>query len=227
MILDSHIHLNALKKADLIIHNAEALSFKLLVATIDHADYLQASARFSRSSIATIGCGLHPWYANKIDLNEDYAYSIKQASLISEVGLDFSKKHKASALRQISLLDEVFKICSCGDKTISLHSVKASDVMIELLKKYNLPSSCTIIFHSYNGSSKELHEAIRLGCFFSIGSRMLNTRQGREYIKIIPENRTLLETDAPQPGKTFESIDDIKKELISVSRQIKTIRSSK
>ncbi len=224
MILDSHIHLTSLPCADEIIHDEKVQSFKFLAATVDHSDYKQAIDRFDGFANIIIGCGLHPWYIPKITLNDEYASIMREAPLLSEIGLDFSHNYKTHAQAQIAQLEKIFSVCSERERVFSLHSVKAGDILVGLLKKYDVCEKSTVIFHSYNGSSNELHEAIQMGCYFSVGSRMLNSRQGQHYIKIIPENRILLETDAPQKNKTYNSVEDLKHELMSVAYQIKQIK---
>lgn len=54
-----------------------------------------------------------------------------------------------------------------------------------------------MIFHWFSGASDDLHRAIKLGCFFSVGPRMLASRRGREYARQIPVSQLLLETDMP------------------------------
>ena len=49
----------------------------------------------------------------------------------------------------------------------------------------------------FSGASDDLHRAIKLGCFFSVGPRMLASRRGREYARQIPVSQLLLETDMP------------------------------
>lgn len=39
-----------------------------------------------------------------------------------------------------------------------------------------------------------------MGCWFSVGERMLATKRGRAYVQSIPSDRLLLETDAPPVG---------------------------
>ena len=55
----------------------------------------------------------------------------------------------------------------------------------------------TVIFHWFSGSGDELVRARKAGCYFSVNEMMLATRRGRAYAKQIPEDRLLLETDAP------------------------------
>ena len=54
-----------------------------------------------------------------------------------------------------------------------------------------------MIFHWFSGTSDDLHRAVELGCFFSVGPRMLASRRGREYARQIPLGQLLLETDMP------------------------------
>ncbi|MFR5093152.1 MAG: TatD family hydrolase [Adlercreutzia equolifaciens] len=51
--------------------------------------------------------------------------------------------------------------------------------------------------HWFSGTSDDLHRAVKLGCLFSVGPRMLASRRGREYARQIPLGQLLLETDMP------------------------------
>ena len=57
---------------------------------------------------------------------------------------------------------------------------------------------CACILHWFSGDGDELHRAVRAGCYFSVGPRMVATKRGREYAKQIPLDRLLLETDDPE-----------------------------
>ncbi|MCI8468231.1 MAG: hypothetical protein HFJ75_01800 [Eggerthellaceae bacterium] len=68
------------------------------------------------------------------------------------------------------------------------------------------PAGHAVIFHWFSGTSQELARARDLGCFFSVGPRMLATRRGRAYAHDLPLDRLVLETDAPsRPGELLSA----------------------
>ena len=121
--------------------------------------------------------------------------------------MDASPKHvpPGSLDIQLSAFRTICRVCAespdpAAPKILSLHSVKAASLIMDILDEYDCLRTCRCIFHWFTGSSDELNHAIRSGCMFSVNEMMLNTRRGREYARQIPEDRLLLETDLP-PGE--------------------------
>ena len=83
-------------------------------------------------------------------------------------------------------------------RVFSFHAVRGADVIMDMLEEYELLEDNTIIFHWFSGSSAQLKRARDLGCFFSVNAFMLQTKRGREYAKVIPLDRLLIETDLPE-----------------------------
>lgn len=82
-------------------------------------------------------------------------------------------------------------------KLISIHAVNAAAAALDALEQAGAFALHHVIFHWFSGTSDDLHRAIELGCFFSVGPRMLASRRGREYARQIPLEQLLLETDMP------------------------------
>lgn len=149
------------------------------------------------------GLGIHPWWIpeDKENVNQllnDFDGAFSGAKVIGEVGLDFSRHHLHAAENQKEALSFIFRRCADrGGFVLSLHCVQAYSEMFDLFKQTKVLSCCTGIFHWFSGSSQDLIQAIEGGCYFSISKRMLSSKRGKEYVKAIPEDRLLLETDAP------------------------------
>lgn len=126
-------------------------------------------------------------------------------TLIGEVGLDFGGNHSNTRDEQLAMFDAIASwAAEQSDKLLSIHAVKASKEAFDILEQTGAVKSCTCVFHWFTGPSDLLKRALQAGCYFSCGPRMLATGKGREYVKAIPENRLLLETDAPpQQGVTY------------------------
>lgn len=82
-------------------------------------------------------------------------------------------------------------------KLISIHAVNAATAALDALEQQGTLARHQVIFHWFSGTSDDLQRAVGLGCFFSVGPRMLASRRGREYARQIPVDQLLLETDMP------------------------------
>ena len=158
------------------------------------------------------GLGIHPWWIpeDKENVNQllnDFDGVFSGTKVIGEVGLDFSRLHLHTAENQKEALSFIFRRCAdWGGFVLSLHCVQAYSEMFDLFKQTKVLSCCTGIFHWFSGSSQDLMQAIESDCYFSISKRMLSSKRGKEYVKAIPEDRLLLETDAPHVPIQDEAI---------------------
>ena len=129
-----------------------------------------------------------------------------EAPLVGEVGLDFSPARSDAAGNQAQVR-ALTRICGAaavgagggpaGQRAISLHAVRSAGACLDVLEATGAAARCRCVMHWFSGSSDELGRALRLGCSFSVGERMLGTRRGREYAHQLPAARLLLETDLP------------------------------
>lgn len=184
------------------------------------------------------GLGIHPWWIpeDKENVNQllnDFDGALSGAKVIGEVGLDFSRHHLHTAENQKEALSFIFRRCvDRGGFVLSLHCVQAYSEMFDLFKQTKVLSCCTGIFHWFSGSSQDLMQAIEGGCYFSISKRMLSSKRGKEYVKAIPEDRLLLETDAPHVPIQDEAIpvtscsfEQVQEELQETFRLLAELRN--
>ena len=147
---------------------------------------------------------------------------------IGEVGLDFGWRHQNTRAVQEKMFGSIAAWAGQrGDKLLSIHSIKSSQQVIDILNRTGALSTCTCIFHWYTGPSDLLKRAIEAGCYFSCGLRMLDTKKGREYVKAIPVNRILLETDAPPKRNTPYPYAELRRDLERAADAVATIKGPK
>lgn len=77
---------------------------------------------------------------------------------------------------------------------MSIHSRNAENEVISILKKNKVKLA---VFHWYTGNIDRIKEIIDLGYYFSVNSKMLQSKRGLNIIKSIPLDRILIETDGP------------------------------
>ena len=149
-------------------------------------------------------------------------------AFIGEVGLDFGWRHLHTRPLQEALLACVASwAVQSGGKLISLHSIQAARETLDILEAAGALGSCTCVFHWFSGPSDQLKRAIEAGCYFSCGARMLASGKGREYVKAIPPERLLLETDAPPAEGARYSYDELRESLEAAAEAISAIKGER
>ena len=150
---------------------------------------------------------------------------VDETRFIGEIGLDLGKHHVAAHDAQLAAFEGIARLCAeRGGKVVSLHSVHAARETLDVLEATGALDACTCIFHWFSGPSDQLKRAIQAGCLFSVGKRMLATGKGREYVKAIPADRLLLETDYPPQRGQACAYADLREQLESVANAIAAIK---
>ena len=213
MMWDMHIHLDFFQNAVQAAEDAAISGLGMFAVTVTPQGYQKITANLRKSENIMIGVGLHPGWAadgkcGRADA-EKAADLIQNTRFVGEIGLDASPKHvpEGSLSKQTEIFEIICQACSGtdfpeGKRILSVHSVKAGTLTLDILERSGCLDKCCCIFHWFTGSSDELNRAVRSGCMFSVNEMMLRTRRGREYVRQLPANRLLLETDLP-PGQNI------------------------
>lgn len=225
MIYDIHCHLDFSPEG---VHAAQQLHGRVAAVsnTVTPEGFQAAADAFAASGNVHIGLGLHPWQAEAPDFArqlEAFEALAPQCPFVGEVGLDFSARRTATREQQCAAFDRVVRACTepCAAASpsaggiVSIHAVQAVDQVIDAFDRVGALGSLTepasvggraLVLHSFNGTSDQLHRAVRAGFFFSVGPRLLATKRGRAYVRAIPDSRLLLETDLPaHAGEAFSA----------------------
>lgn len=202
---------------------------------IDPRDFAAAKKRASRYPNIIAGVGLHPWWladgrCGPAEVNL-LCEIVAQERYIGEVGLDFSARFAGREPLQIQALD---RLCDAlvqhplAERVISIHAVRSAGTVLDILESHGLlipsPDSPAIIFHWFSGTSDELVRARNAGCYFSVNERMLASKRGREYVRQIPLDRLLLETDAPAEANAEISAQSLIRSLESTSEHVASLK---
>jgi TatD DNase family protein len=195
--IDFHCHLDIYPNfPDLIAECEKRQIFTLAVTTTPrawHRNYgLAKPTKYIQAAL-----GLHPQIVSQFSHEVDILCElIPQARYIGEIGLDGSSEHSSSLDLQKSVLRKILRACIAnGGRIMSFHSRGAAEEVLDILEEYK--DAGIPILHWFSGTLKELDRAISLGCWFSVGPAMLNSRKGSEIAKKIPRDKILTETDGP------------------------------
>lgn len=197
--LDAHCHLDLLPSMLDVSNEALRQNVNILAVTTTPKAYIQEREFFKSNPNIKLALGLHPQLVSErcheVSLVENYFDS---TNFIGEIGLDFSAPYYSSKQIQIDVFEKITKLCShSSGKILSIHSVRSDKIVLDIIEKSCCHKMNTCILHWYSGSVRQLQRAVDMGCYFSINTKMVHTPNGRQLISIIPNNKLLLETDAP------------------------------
>lgn len=194
-----HCHIDLFPSMLTTTEKSSELNMQILSMTTTPKAYEKEIQVLEKYDNIKIALGLHPQLVgdrfSELEIVERY---IPQANYIGEVGLDFNRKYYASKEKQIIVFDKIIKDCAYyGGKVISIHSVNSAKYVIDILEKYSCYMNNDCILHWYSGDTTQLKRAVKMGCYFSINMKMFESENGIKNISLIPNNKILIESDAP------------------------------
>lgn len=212
-MIDLHTHLDLYPNALDILDRVNKENLFTLAVTTSPRAWLATSQVFKDYVNIKVALGLHPEVADqKFDELDLLLSLIHKVNYIGEIGIDGSSRFLKTFDKQVLIFDSTLRECEkAGGKIISIHSRGAASKVLSIIKKY--PSCGIPILHWFSGSITELEEAIKLKCYFSVNSVMLNSKKGRSIVSKIPLELLLPESDGPfttlrnKPIMPWETID--------------------
>ena len=205
-LADMHCHLDFSSDMAALAQLAQVHSVAAFSNTVTPEGYLAASKALASFPNTRVGVGLHPWWvadgrcgAEQADLACEL---VQETRFVGEVGLDFAPRREGTFETQLDAFERIVETCCVqGDKVISIHAVRSAAAVLDILERHRATHNNACILHWFSGSSQELARARELGCHFSVNPNMLATKRGRAYVRQIPPERLLLETDLPEEGE--------------------------
>ncbi len=151
--------------------------------------------------------GVHPWYAEQ--WNSETEKELRDLlrkdpdAQVGEIGLD--RLHPFD--RQIEVFETQVSIASEFGRTVNVHNIACDGETAKILRACG--KGCrSIILHSF--SQAGISSFSGLNCYFSVNPRLLgkSEKNVKTVLSCIPEDRLLLETDAPFTSGKFTSMED-------------------
>ena len=210
-LIDTHAHLEEVENLERVIAEARSANITAIIGV--GSDYKSNQkilhlAQVYRGFVYP-AIGLHPYNLrdSEIDRNLEFIEAnIGQAVGIGEVGLDYHKKVRARAEKDLQkcVLREIFKIARKYKKPVIIHSRYAWRDALTLVEEAELQE---VVFHWYTGTSSVLRDIVSQGYFISATPAVEYHEEHRRAVKEISLDRLLLETDTPvvyRRGSEFE-----------------------
>ncbi len=204
MVIDSHAHLHFDRfddDRDAVIARAQALGVEAIVTI---GTYLESSRQAvslaeSHGSIHATA-GIHPLAVERFDESHWQTFEEMWANPsvvgVGETGLDYYYTPETSETQRI-LFERHLKAASIHGLPIVVHIRDAFDDAFALLERHLGPAGG--IVHCFTGGPAECERALALGMYVSLSgiSTFKNAKSLRAAIPMIPQDRLLVETDAP------------------------------
>lgn len=194
-MIDVHCHFDMMPNPEAYVRQKENAGDIVIGMTNLPSHFQMGKPYIMHYKHIRLGLGFHPLLVaeNKNELPL-FKRMVDETSYIGEIGLDFSREGYASREEQIIVLKEVLTVLRGKRKIISVHSRRAEKELLGLLGEYNIEN---VIFHWYSGSVNLIPAILERGYYFSINEAMTLSRSGKSIIDKIPQDRILMETDAP------------------------------
>ncbi len=198
MLVDSHCHLNYLEDPGLRIREARGAGVTgQLCIGVDEARISEVLALAEREPDIWASVGQHPdAAANAFDWLEP-ALAHPRVVAVGETGLDYFHTEEAAArARQRESFEYQLTLADRHGLPVVVHSRAAEADTLALLRQFPQVRG---VLHCFTESWEMAAEALTLGYYISI-SGIVTFRNGdnvREVARRVPEDRLLVETDAP------------------------------
>ena len=199
-LYDAHIHLSDAEyehDIPLILNCMKKLCIKACCVSMDYTSSKKTLELGKKSEYILPFIGMHPEKAQ--DDTESIFKLIDEnnetISGIGEIGLDHTYTNSDEEFQK---QEEVFKTqlsyAEKFGKPVSIHSRKTLDQILEILPSYKIPS---VLLHWFDGSKKQLQQAMDLDCYVSFGPVTVYSKDKQVLLSKANKDKILVETDGP------------------------------
>lgn len=197
--MDAHCHLDLYSDPSKIISDLGSRGTAVLSVTTTPRAWSQNKLWMEPFENLKPALGLHPELIS--DKNQEFNLFKKyfhETHYIGEIGLDGRKKYVDTFSLQLDILGEIFRMCSKSDgKIISIHSVKSTNKVLDLIEQELDLKKNKAILHWFTGTQSDGNRGIDMGLFFSINPKMFSGQISKNFMKEIPVSQILVESDGP------------------------------
>lgn len=141
-----------------------------------------------------ISVGVHPWFISAERIDQDIKWvrlwaEKAEVLAIGECGLD--RKCSTPWEIQKRVFIEHLDMATEVNKPLIIHCVRAQQEVLRELKQVKVP----FLFHGFNRGIEMAMEIINEGGYIGLSSAILNKLEAVHWVREIPLNKVLLETD--------------------------------
>ncbi|MFQ6025532.1 MAG: TatD family hydrolase [Nitrosopumilaceae archaeon] len=199
-LTDAHIHLSDPEYSRDIPHiliTMEKMKIRACCVSMDFQSSQKTLELAKKSKLVLPFLGIHPKKAseNVEPVTELIRKHPKEISGIGEIGLDNTYTDDIDSLKRQENVFRVFlSLAEELKKSVSIHSRRSLDEILSVLPSYRIPG---VLLHWFDGSKKQLQNAMDLGCYASFGPVMVYSRDKQVLLSEANPDKILVETDGP------------------------------
>jgi TatD DNase family protein len=146
--------------------------------------------------------GVHPHhaidYSDVTDARMRELAQFAEVRAVGETGLDYHRNYSPRDV-QLQVFERQLQIAVDAGKPLFLHQRDAHHDFVALLKRYRDKIPAAVV-HCFTDTREALLDYLALDCHIGITGWICDERRGthlREFVREIPANRLMIETDAP------------------------------
>lgn len=203
MLIDSHAHItyDSLSAGDIVSNmaNDDLYAIVTIGTNVVESEKAVSCANTYDNVYATVG--IHPDYTDELNDEclleiENLAKNNKKVVAIGEIGLDYhtpgfdAEKQKQLFLSQIDIASKL-------NLPICVHSRDASEIMYNLIKGNINKLPRKGVMHCFSDADEYAIKYAELGFYISFSGNITFKKRNREFIKQLPLDKIIVETDAP------------------------------
>lgn len=212
MLIDTHCHLSfpeLASQTDAVITRAKLRGVdRLITVATTPADACSAAKILDSHANVFMAAGIHPHEAGKCtrdDLDalrrlhggETNGAPRDRLVAVGETGLDFHYDFAPRARQEEVFRYQIELALEIG-RPLVIHARKAEEQVCDILRNYPTLAG-RVVFHCFSANSTTAQRILDMGFWLSFTGvvTFANAREIREAAKLVPDDRFMLETDAP------------------------------
>lgn len=202
ILFDSHTHLTDEQyegERDRIVENARNNNIMFMIDVgYNKETSFAAVCNAQKYDGVFATAGLHPENVGEnngdLEFVEELA-KLKKIVAIGEIGLDYHYGGNKELQQEIFI--KQINIANKYNLPVAIHSRDADMDMLKILKEHKINNK--FVMHCFSSSVEVLKEMLKLDAYISIAGPVTfkNARSLTDVARIVPDNRLLIETDAP------------------------------
>lgn len=227
-LYDCHCHLDLFQDMNQTFDRLNNSNLTVITMTTTPKAWERNKILSTKNKNVFPALGMHPQLiGQRIGELGLFLDKMKETNFIGEIGIDANKQYVSTVAKQAETFNRIIEECNFyGDKIISIHSVKATKLVLNSIKEKLNPNRATVILHWFTGNEQERILASSLECYFSINKKMINTINGKNLISKVPLDKILTETDSPFIDQNC-TLERMKIDIIATIDAIAKIRGLK
>ncbi|XP_070498988.1 deoxyribonuclease TATDN1 [Chironomus tepperi] len=160
-------------------------------------------------------------YLNKLD--QQIEENIGKVVAIGEIGLDYDRLHFCEPDIQKKYFEKQLELADKYDLPLFLHCRNAHDDFIKIIENNKSKIRRGGVVHTYDGTLEHANKLIEMGFHIGLNGCSLKTEANLEVVKNLPNDKIMLETDAPwcEIRPTHASYKYVKTKFETVKKQNK------